>query len=91
MFILVMKLIRMGKIDAALGKLRDWYPQIILVSCLRFTHIEICIILALSYMWTVCVIEEHTRVNINWCVFAFQFFFENTLFASLDFVLFRLF
>lgn len=34
MFVLVIKLIRMGQIDDAFGKLRDWYPQIIPVSCL---------------------------------------------------------
>ncbi|KAL2893550.1 Ran-binding protein M-like protein [Bienertia sinuspersici] len=31
------QLIRMGQIDAALDKLRDWYPQTIQVSCLGFS------------------------------------------------------
>lgn len=30
-----MKLIRDGEIDAAFGKLREWYPQIVEVGSLR--------------------------------------------------------
>lgn len=37
-FSLLMKLVRNGEIDSALVKLREWYPQIVQVDCLRFRY-----------------------------------------------------
>ena len=37
-FFLPMKLIRNGEIDAAISKLRDWYPQIVQV-CIQFDSV----------------------------------------------------
>lgn len=46
LFSLCMKLIKSGEIDAALGKLHEWYPQIVQVdstfSVLIFIDIHYC-------------------------------------------------
>lgn len=40
-----MKLIKSGEIDAALGKLRDWYPQIVQVDSNLFDAFAVIVIL----------------------------------------------
>lgn len=56
-FSLLMKLIRNGEIDSALGKLREWYPQIVQVDCLMLQndHFSFVVIFVFLYFFALDV------------------------------------